>query len=54
MESLALTGTDTAVPARPSWGTGVAIVTGWPSWAEPTASVPVSGRFASESPTEMP
>ncbi len=54
MVSLAVTGTDTAVPATSSWGPGLVIVTGWPSWAEVTASVPVSGRFASESPTAMP
>ena len=52
--SLAVTGTDTAVPASPSCGPGLVIVTGWPSWAELTARVPVSGRLASESPTEMP
>ena len=52
--SLAVTGTDTAVPASSSCDPGLAIVTGWPSWAEVTASVPVSGRLASESPTAMP
>ncbi len=49
--SLADTGTDTAVPAMPSCGPGLVMVTGWPSWAELTDSVPDSGRFASESPT---
>ena len=52
--SLAVTGTDTAVPASPSCDPGLVIVTGWPSWAEVTFSVPVSGRLASESPTSMP
>ena len=52
--SLADTGTDTAVPASPSWAPGLVIVTGWPSCAEETGSVPDSGRFASESPTSIP
>src|ERR1700733_10329158 len=52
--SLAGTGTDTGVPASSSCGPGLVIVTGWPSCAEPTDSVPVSGRLASESPTAMP
>src|SRR5215472_654800 len=54
LESLALTGTDTAAPARPSCGPGLVIVTGWPSCPPPTGKVPVSGRLASESPTSMP
>ncbi len=52
--SVALTWTETAEPAMPSCGPGELTVTGWPSWAAVTASVPVSGRWASESPTEMP
>src|SRR5579875_1538006 len=52
--SLALTGTETAVPARPSWAPGAVMVTGVPIWFAATASVPVSGRLALESPTEMP
>jgi hypothetical protein len=52
--SLAVTGTDTPVPAIVSCGPGLVMVTGWPSWAEETASVPDSGRFPSESPTAMP
>ena len=54
VESAAETCTDTAVPAMPSCGPGLVMVTGWPSWADVTASVPVSGRFVSESPTAMP
>ncbi len=52
--SLADTCTDTAEPVRPSCGPGVVTVSGWPSCAEVTDRVPVSGRFASESPTAMP
>ncbi len=54
LESAAETFTDTAVPAVPSCGPGLVMVTGWPSCADVTASVPVSGRFASESPTAIP
>src|SRR6185437_7851564 len=54
VESLAVTGTDTAVPARPSCGPEAATVTGWPSCPEPTDRVPASGRLPSESPTSMP
>ena len=52
--SLAVTLTDAAAPASPSCDPGLVIVTGWPSCAEVTLSVPVSGRLASESPTSMP
>src|ERR1700733_4189024 len=52
--SAAATCTDAAVPATPSCGPGLVMVTGWPSWPELTDSVPVSGRCASESPTAMP
>src|SRR6266568_4598881 len=41
-------------PATCSCGPGLVSVTGWPSWLEATDSVPVSGRLALESPTEMP
>src|ERR1022692_1813474 len=54
VESVALTAADTAVPARPSCGPGLVTVTGWPTWVEVTGSVPVSGKFASKSPTAMP
>src|ERR1039457_6329131 len=52
--SVADTGTDTAVPAMPSCGPGLAMVSGWPICAEETASVAGSGGPAPGTDTAVP